>query len=111
MARAFNQPILMRDYWLPEQIWGMSERLGIKMICAECGGGGQLYKEWLERNVRGTFNVMRQLGMLPGPVQKPPTQYSRFAHLGRSFRESNHYVSARSCVFYRLGFCSAKEKE
>jgi predicted deacylase len=75
MARAFNQPILMRDYWLPEQIWGKSDLLGIKMICAECGGGGQLYDEWLERNVRGTFNVMRQLGMLPGEVERPPKQY------------------------------------
>lgn len=75
MARAFNLPILMRDYWLPEQIWGMSERLGVKIICAECGGGGQLYDEWLERNVRGTFNVMRELGMLPGKVEVLPRQY------------------------------------
>ncbi len=75
MARAFNMPILLRDDWQPDQIWGMSAKLGVECIVAECGGGGTLHAEWVERGVQGTFNVMRQLGMLPGKVQPPPKQY------------------------------------
>jgi len=75
MARAFNMPILLRDEWGANQLWGASARLGAKVIVAECGGGGLLYDEWFERGVRGVFNVMRQLGMLPGEVEKPPRQY------------------------------------
>jgi predicted deacylase len=75
MARAFNMPILLRDEWGANQFWGASARLGAKVIVAEVGGGGLLYSEWFERGVRGVFNVMRRLGMLPGEVEKPPRQY------------------------------------
>jgi uncharacterized protein len=74
MARAFNTPVLLKDEWGSSQFWGASERLGSKLIVAECGGGGLLFEEWLERGVQGTFNVMRHLGMLPGQAQKPPRQ-------------------------------------
>ncbi len=74
MARAFNMPILLRDVWRPGQMWAISEALGVKAIVAECGGGGLLNDEWIERGVAGTLNVMRCLGMLPGKVQPPPVQ-------------------------------------
>lgn len=75
MARAFNMPILLRDDWQPDQMWGMSAKFGVECIVAECGGGGALHEAWVERAVQSTFNVMRQLGMLPGKVQLPPKQY------------------------------------
>jgi predicted deacylase len=75
MARAFNMPILLLDEWRPGQMWRESERMGAKAIVAECGGGGALYHEWVERCVAGVLNVMRHLGMLPGQVAKPPKQY------------------------------------
>jgi uncharacterized protein len=75
MARAFNMPILLRDIWLPGQMWTRAEQLGIKTIVAELGGAGQLYDQWVERGVAGVFNVMRLLGMLPGEVAPPPRQY------------------------------------
>jgi uncharacterized protein len=75
MARAFGMPILLRDVWRKGQMWAASEQHGVKAIVAECGGGGLLYEEWVERGVNGAFNVMRQLGMLPGEIQKPPRQY------------------------------------
>jgi hypothetical protein len=75
MARAFNMPILLKDTWGPRQMWKHAETLGVKTIVAELGGGGFLYNEWLERGVRGTFNVMRCLGMLSGKVEPPPKQY------------------------------------
>ena len=74
MARAFNMPILLHDEWRAGQMWRESERLGAKVIVAECGGGGALYEEWVERNVAGVINVMRHLGMLPGEVKAPPKQ-------------------------------------
>ena len=75
MARAFNMPILLFDEWRSGQMWRESERLGAKVIVALCGGQGQLYQKWVERGVRGVFNVMRYLGMLPGEVESPPRQY------------------------------------
>lgn len=75
MARAFNMPILLRDVWMPGQMWTRGEQLGVKTIVAELGGAGQLYREWVERGVAGTLNVMRSLGMLPGAVLPPPRQY------------------------------------
>jgi predicted deacylase len=75
MARAFNMPILLRDVWMPGQMWTRAEQLGVKLIVAELGGAGQLYDQWIERGVAGVFNVMRQIGMLPGEVIPPPRQY------------------------------------
>jgi len=75
MGRAFNMPILLRDIWLPGQMWNRAEQLGVKTIVAELGGAGQLYSEWVERGIAGVLNVMRQLGMLPGEVRRPPRQY------------------------------------
>lgn len=75
MARAFNMPILLRDVWMPGQMWTRAEQLGVKVIVAELGGAGQLYGEWVERGVAGILNVMRQIGMLPGEVIAPPRQY------------------------------------
>jgi uncharacterized protein len=75
MARAFNMPILLRDVWMPGQMWTRAEQLGVKTIVAELGGAGQLYDQWVERGVAGTLNVMRQLGMLPGEIAPPPRQY------------------------------------
>jgi len=75
MARAFNMPILLRDVWMPGQMWTRAAQLGVKVIVAELGGAGQLYHEWIERGVAGVFNVMRQIGMLAGQVIPPPRQY------------------------------------
>jgi predicted deacylase len=74
MARAFNMPILLFDEWRAGQMWSEAERLGAKVIVAECGGQGQLANEWVERGARGTLNVTRYLDMLPGDVTKPPRQ-------------------------------------
>lgn len=75
MARAFNMPILLRDVWMPGQMWTMAETFGVSTIVAELGGNGTLYDEWVARGVAGTVNVMRRLGMLPGDVVPPPRQY------------------------------------
>jgi predicted deacylase len=75
MGRAFNMPILLRDVWMPSQMWTRAEQLGVKLIVAELGGAGQLYNAWVERGVAGIFNVMRQIDMLPGEVIPPPRQY------------------------------------
>jgi predicted deacylase len=75
LARAFNMPILLRDVWMPGQMWTRSAQLGALVLVAELGGAGQLYPEWVERGAAGVFNVMRQIGMLAGDVVPPPRQY------------------------------------
>lgn len=75
MARAFNMPILLKDAWMPSQMWRRGQDLGVKAIVAELGGAGQLYAEWVARGVAGTLNVLRKLGMLAGDVVPPPRQY------------------------------------
>jgi predicted deacylase len=47
---------------------------GIPFFTAELGGGSVLDAHSIEHGVRGVFNVMRQLGMLPGEVERPPRQ-------------------------------------
>lgn len=75
MARAFNMPILLRDVWMPSQMWRRGQELGVKAIVAELGGASQLNAEWVERGVAGVLNVMRKLGMLAGDIVPPPRQY------------------------------------
>lgn len=74
MARAFGMPLLLKDAFGANQIWGASQQAGAHVIVAEVGGGGILFDEWLARGVNGTLNVMRQMGMLPGGAPKPPRQ-------------------------------------
>ena len=74
MARAFNMPILLKDEWGANQLWGASAKGGAKVIVAEVGGGSVLWDEWFARGVNGTLNVMRLLKMIPGDVTKPPRQ-------------------------------------
>ena len=53
MARAFNMPILLRDAWMPGQMWTMAETFGVSTIVAELGGNGTLYHEWVAAWRRG----------------------------------------------------------
>ncbi len=75
MARAFNMSILLRDVWMPSQMWRRAQDLNVTTIVAELGGANQLHTEWVARGVAGTLNVMRLLGMLPGDVVPPPRHY------------------------------------
>jgi hypothetical protein len=74
MARAFGMSIMLKTVFLPGRMWTMAESHGAKVIVAQLGGGGFLHDEWVERGVRGTLNVMRLLGMLPGEVKAPTKQ-------------------------------------
>lgn len=73
LARAFNAPVLLKDAWMPGQMWRAAADHGVTAIVAELGGGG-LYDAWVERGVAGTLNVLRHLGMLEGAVAPPPRQ-------------------------------------
>lgn len=73
MARAFGLPLMLRTVFLPGRMWTMAETLGARAIVAQLGGS-HLFEEWVERGVQGTLNVMRLLGMLPGPVKPAPRQ-------------------------------------
>jgi len=47
---------------------------GIPFFTAELGGGSFLDQHYLEHGVRGVRNVLKQLGMLQGEVERPPEQ-------------------------------------
>jgi predicted deacylase len=61
------------------------EKYGIPGIVAEVGGlgwGEPQERRWIQANVDGTLGVMRQLGMIDGPVTRP----SRYLHFYDYFR-------------------------
>lgn len=47
---------------------------GIPFFTAELGGGSFLDAHYIEHGVRGVRNVLKQLGMLAGQVERPPEQ-------------------------------------
>jgi predicted deacylase len=47
---------------------------GIPFFTAEVGGGSFLDAHYIEHGVRGIMNVLRQLGMLDGAVERPAEQ-------------------------------------
>lgn len=47
---------------------------GIPFFTAELGGGSFLDAHYIEHGVRGVRNVLKQLGMLQGDIERPPEQ-------------------------------------
>jgi hypothetical protein len=47
---------------------------GKPVVIAEIGGGYALDGAYIDLGVRGALNVMRHLGMIDGPVQRPAGQ-------------------------------------
>ncbi len=47
---------------------------GIPFFTAELGGGSLLDARYIDKGVRGVTNVLKQLGMLDGPVERPAVQ-------------------------------------
>jgi predicted deacylase len=47
---------------------------GIPFFTAELGGGSLLDARYIEKGVRGVTNVLKQLDMLEGDIERPPRQ-------------------------------------
>ncbi|SFR61470.1 Predicted deacylase [Halogeometricum rufum] len=58
-------------------------RAGIPSITPELAHNKQLVEPAIETGVRGVFNVLRELGMLPGDPEIPADQTTARNHLGR----------------------------
>jgi uncharacterized protein len=76
MAVAFGLPYIVRTEREGAPIGGTTSAaaadLGLPGITAEVGGCGLLEAEAVAAHVRGCRNAMRQLGMLPEPVEPAP---------------------------------------
>jgi len=47
---------------------------GIPFFTAELGGGSLVDARYIDKGVRGVTNVLKQLGMLAGEIERPPRQ-------------------------------------
>jgi predicted deacylase len=73
MAAAFGMYILY-DGGLPGSLASYAEAHNIPTVILEVGGGSLQEQKYLEMGVRGTYNVMKYLGMLKGEPQVPDRQ-------------------------------------
>jgi len=75
LSRAFGSPLLYRPV---EALAGTSvsvtRELGIRSVVVELGGGRVDQSAYVARGIKGLLNIMRTLGMLPGPAEPPPPQ-------------------------------------
>ncbi|MGH3049396.1 MAG: succinylglutamate desuccinylase/aspartoacylase family protein, partial [Gaiellaceae bacterium] len=76
LAVAFGLPYVVRQEPQEGELGGMTSSAaaaaGIPAIIAEAGGIGQLEESVVALLADGVRNVLRSLGMLPGPVEPPP---------------------------------------
>jgi uncharacterized protein len=81
IAVAFGLPYVVREERSDGGLGGMTSsaaaQAGIPAIIAEAGGRGQLEESAVAMLAGGVRNVLRQLGMLPGPVDPPPAGQRR----------------------------------
>jgi predicted deacylase len=95
LARAFGTELLLAERagddadveWEERNFGGKlrvaATREGIPSITPELAHNKQLVEPAIETGVRGLFNVLRQLGMLPGDPEIPAEQRTARNHLGR----------------------------
>jgi uncharacterized protein len=75
LSRAFGSTFLFEPQQPYQGTFAVPARdKGIPFFTAEVGGGSFLDAHYIEHGVRGVLNVLRQLGMLDGPVERPPHQ-------------------------------------
>ena len=74
LAKTFGCELLYRGPAPPGSLAAHAETLGVRALIVELGGGQQRNEHFVRKGVRGIQNVMKQLGMLPGRPELPPTQ-------------------------------------
>lgn len=73
-AFAFGFDILYDGPGYVGTLSNVTEEQNIPTIVAEIGGGSLVDDLYIERGVRGVFNVLKHLGMLPGQPELPTRQ-------------------------------------
>lgn len=74
MSHAFGSNLLYAGPGYRGTFSGVSEEKKIPTVVVEIGGGGLLDATYIERGVRGAFNVMKHLKMLDGAPDVPAKQ-------------------------------------
>ena len=74
LAFAFGFDILYDAPGYTGDLGNTTEERKIPTIVAEIGGGSLVDDLYIERGIRGVFNVMKQVGMLPGRPELPAQQ-------------------------------------
>ncbi|WP_129113023.1 succinylglutamate desuccinylase/aspartoacylase family protein [Halegenticoccus tardaugens] len=95
LAEAFGTDLLLAEAagddadaeWSERNFGGKfrvaATREGIPAVTPELAHNKQLVEPAIEAGVRGTINVLRHLGMLPGEPETPPRRTVARNHLGR----------------------------
>jgi uncharacterized protein len=71
LSEAYSATLLYRQAPYSGSAIGLAVSAGTPAMMSELGGGGQLTREYLDRAVRGTLNVLRTVGILSGDPEKP----------------------------------------
>jgi predicted deacylase len=74
LSFAFGFEFLYDAPEYPGTLDHVTEAGKLPTVVAEIGGGSQVEEVYLERGVKGVFNVLRHLGMLPGQPELPAQQ-------------------------------------
>jgi len=77
LSRAFLCDLLYRppgEHHHPGSASEVAVSLGIPTVVLEVGGGYERQVEHVERNRRGVVNMLRHIGSIPGPEERPGRQ-------------------------------------
>jgi hypothetical protein len=74
LALAFGQRVIRQVEGYAGTMGALAASQGKPVVIAEIGGGYALDGAYIDLGVRGALNVMRHLGMIDGPVQRPAGQ-------------------------------------
>lgn len=75
LSRAFGFPVLYHPpYPFTGTLAEVAVPRGIRCVVVEMGGGMLANESYLARGLRGVYNVLKHLGMLPGKPETPPRQ-------------------------------------
>ncbi|MDR7466171.1 MAG: succinylglutamate desuccinylase/aspartoacylase family protein [Armatimonadota bacterium] len=75
LSRAFGSSLLYRPRDpLPGTSISVTRDLGIRSVVVELGGGRVDQSAYVARGIAGLLNILRTLGVLPGPATPPPPQ-------------------------------------
>jgi predicted deacylase len=68
LAKNFGAPIILASSLREGTLRKTAESLGVKTLLYEAGEALRFDEQSIKLGVKGIFNVMRTLGMLPGPI-------------------------------------------
>jgi predicted deacylase len=74
LSRLYGADLLYRGPGYTGTLTSIAQEAGIPAVVSEFGGASARIEHYLDKGVRGTLNIARHLGMLPGEVVRPAGQ-------------------------------------